>query len=54
MSSSDKQKIVAIMKANSRHAYIATCDGDQPRVRPVALRLGGRGNPGAHPWRVEL
>lgn len=36
MSSSDKQKIVAIMKANSLHAYLATCDGDQPRVRPVS------------------
>jgi general stress protein 26 len=24
------------MKANSLHAYLATCDGDQPRVRPVS------------------
>jgi len=23
------------MKKNSLHAYLATCDGDQPRVRPV-------------------
>ncbi len=35
MNSSDNQKIVAIMKENSLHAYLATCDGDQPRVRPV-------------------
>lgn len=33
---SDKQKIVSIMKENSLHAYFATCDGDQPRVRPVS------------------
>ncbi|KYK35805.1 MAG: pyridoxamine 5'-phosphate oxidase family protein [Theionarchaea archaeon] len=32
----DKQKIVGIMKENSLHAYFATCDGDQPRVRPVS------------------
>ena len=36
MSVSDKRKIVSIMKANSLHAYLATCDGDQPRVRPVS------------------
>ncbi len=36
MNSSDKQKIVAIMKENSLHAYLATCDGDQPSVRPVS------------------
>ena len=36
MSVRDKKKIVAIMKANSRHAYLATCDGDQPFVRPVS------------------
>jgi general stress protein 26 len=36
MSVSDEQKIVSIMKANSLHAYLATCDGDQPRVRPVS------------------
>lgn len=36
MNSSDKQKIVVIMKENSLHAYLATCDGEQPRVRPVS------------------
>ena len=36
MNSSDKQKIVAIMKETCLHAYLATCDGDQPRVRPVS------------------
>ncbi len=36
MNSVDKQKIVAIMKENCLHAYLATCDGDQPVVRPVA------------------
>jgi general stress protein 26 len=36
MSVSDEQKIVSIMKDNSLHAYLATCDGDQPRVRPVS------------------
>ena len=36
MSVSDERKIVSIMKANSLHAYLATCDGDQPRVRPVS------------------
>jgi len=36
MNLSDEQKIVAIMKDNSLHAYLATCDGDQPRVRPVS------------------
>ncbi len=36
MNSSDKEKITAIMKENSLHAYLATCDGDQPRVRPVS------------------
>ncbi|GAI83633.1 unnamed protein product [marine sediment metagenome] len=36
MNSSDKQKIVSIMKDNSLHAYLATCDGEQPRVRPVS------------------
>jgi len=36
MNSSDKQRIVAIMKGNSLHAYLATCDADQPRVRPVS------------------
>lgn len=36
MNSSDRQKIVGIMKENCLHAYLATCDGDQPRVRPVS------------------
>ena len=36
MSSSDRQKMVAIMKENCLHAYLATCDGDQPTVRPVS------------------
>ena len=36
MSTPEEEKIVSIMKANSLHAYLATCDGDQPRVRPVS------------------
>ena len=36
MNSSDKQKIVAIMKEASLFAFLATCDSGQPRVRPVA------------------
>jgi general stress protein 26 len=36
MNLSDEQKIMSIMKDNSLHAYLATCDGDQPRVRPVS------------------
>lgn len=36
MDSSDTEKIVAIMKENCLHAYLATCDGDQPVVRPVS------------------
>ncbi len=36
MSLSDEQKIVFIMKKNSLHAFLATCDGDQPKVRPVS------------------
>jgi len=36
MNLSDEQKIVSIMKENCIHAYLATCDGDQPRVRPVS------------------
>lgn len=36
MNLSEEGKIVAIMKNNSLHAYLATCDGDQPRVRPVS------------------
>lgn len=36
MSISDEQKIMSIMKNNCLHAYLATSDGDQPRVRPVS------------------
>lgn len=36
LNSSDRQKIVDIMKENSLHAYLATCDTDQPRVRLVS------------------
>jgi predicted transcriptional regulator len=32
----EKSKIVEIMKKNSFGAHLATCDGTQPRVRPVA------------------
>jgi general stress protein 26 len=36
MSVSDVQKIVSIMKDNYLYANLATCDGDQPRVRIVS------------------
>jgi len=36
MGVSDEQKIVSIMKNNFLHASLATCDGDQPRVRTVS------------------
>jgi general stress protein 26 len=36
MNLSDEQKIVSIMKGNCLHAYLATSDGDQPRVRIVS------------------
>lgn len=36
MGSSDIEKMVAIMKENCLHAYLATDDGDQPVVRPVS------------------
>jgi pyridoxamine 5'-phosphate oxidase len=36
MNSSDKQKIVDIMKTTNLFAFLATADGDQPRVRPIA------------------
>jgi general stress protein 26 len=36
MSISDEQKIVSIMKDNFLYASLATCDGDQPRVRTVS------------------
>jgi len=31
-----EEKIIAIMKENCLHAYLATCDGYQPFVRPVS------------------
>ena len=33
---SEKQKMIDIMKENSLHAYLATCDDDKPVVRPVS------------------
>jgi len=36
MNSSHKEKILEIMKKNSMHAYLATCDGDQPIVRSIS------------------
>ena len=36
MNLSDERKLVSLMKENSPHAYLATSDGDQPRVRPVS------------------
>jgi general stress protein 26 len=36
MTVSDEQKIVSIMKNNFLHTSLATCDGDQPRVRTVS------------------
>ena len=36
MSVSDEHKIVSIMKDNYLYANLATCDGDQPRVRTVS------------------
>ena len=36
MGTSDEQKIVSIMRDNYLHANLATCDGDQPRVRIVS------------------
>ena len=36
MNLSDEQKIVSIMKDNYLYANLATCDGDQPRVRIVS------------------
>ena len=35
MNLSEEQKIVSLMKQNCLHAYLGTCDGDQPRLRPV-------------------
>lgn len=36
MGSNEIAKMVEIMRKNSMPAYLATCDGDQPRVRPVS------------------
>lgn len=36
MDLSDEQKIVSVMKDNYLYANLATCDGDQPRVRIVS------------------
>jgi general stress protein 26 len=36
MNLSGEQKIVSIMKDNYLYANLATCDGDQPRVRTVS------------------
>jgi general stress protein 26 len=36
MNQSDEQKIVSIMRDNFLYANLATCDGDQPRVRTVS------------------
>jgi len=36
MNSSDKDKVLEIMKKNSMHAYLATCDGDQPIIRSIS------------------
>ena len=36
MSASEEQKIVSIMRDNYLYANLATCDGDQPRVRIVS------------------
>jgi general stress protein 26 len=36
MNSSDKQKIVDIMKECCLFTFLATMDGDQPQVRPVS------------------
>jgi general stress protein 26 len=33
---SDEAKIEDILKQTSLHAYLGTCDGDQPMVRPVS------------------
>ncbi|MGB7062220.1 MAG: pyridoxamine 5'-phosphate oxidase family protein [Candidatus Zixiibacteriota bacterium] len=39
MSTSDKESIVQIMKEASNFSFFATCDGGQPRVRPVAAMV---------------
>ncbi len=39
MNSSDKQKIVEIMKKAKDFTFLATCDSGQPRVRPMAAMV---------------
>ncbi|KPL01068.1 MAG: hypothetical protein AMJ91_01885 [candidate division Zixibacteria bacterium SM23_73_3] len=39
MATTDKQKIVEIMKKASNFSFFATSDGDQPRVRPVSAMV---------------
>ena len=36
MASSDSKKMISIMKENAPCAYLATCEGDEPRLRPVS------------------
>ncbi|HDR06020.1 MAG TPA: hypothetical protein ENN88_00120 [Candidatus Coatesbacteria bacterium] len=36
MAETDVESIVAIMRKCCLHTYLATCDGDRPRVRPVS------------------
>ena len=36
MASGDREKVLGIIKANAMHAFLATCDGDQPRVRSIS------------------
>lgn len=33
---SERKRMIAILRENSLHAYLATCDGNQPVVRPVS------------------
>jgi general stress protein 26 len=40
MTASDKQKIMEIMKKAQNFAFLATSEGSQPRVRPMATMLG--------------
>jgi hypothetical protein len=35
INASDEQRIVSILKPDSLHAYLTTCDGDQPMVHPA-------------------
>jgi len=40
MTASDKQKIMEIMKKAQNFSFLATSEGSQPRVRPMATMLG--------------